>query len=156
MNKVIWILLLIPLVSASSAYLPNQTAIGYPYYFNASITTSDVTSCIINAYTNSGVLVQTWSLDGKGFPLLTDKHGYIHSYIVTDNSLLTGRNYTFALSCKDFVLRQTVLIDVGGNSRELYTAQNIFTWIQENPMASLILSVVSLIVLLYVKSVIDK
>lgn len=138
------------------AYLPDKAAIGYPYSFNASLGGAlKNTPCLLTADDKFGTNVKSWRIDGDGWPLQTDASGYLHTYIIPDNSFVLGENYTFALSCASNRQSRAVLFEVGGSSVQNIFTLNALEYWNANPQEALLAGIV-IVVLLSVIAIVAR
>jgi len=142
---IVLLLMLFSVVSASSVFLPNTASIGYPYYFNVTLTGADKQlSCILKADDKFSTNVKVWGTDGNDFPLVTGRDGFLHSFVLIDNAFVVGENYTFSARCGSFTQTANVFIDVGGSSVVNIFFLNALEYVNARPDESTLMGIVAI------------
>ena len=131
---------------ASTAFLPNTSAVGYPYAFNVTISPSGgrVTNCQLNVVDRLGTTIKAWNIDGSNFPMQTNTDGFLHSFVWVDNSFVTNEEYLFTIYCGSFSQTQLVTIEQGGSSVWNIAFLNGVNWFAGRPDEGLLMSVLVL------------
>ena len=123
--------------------LPTYAAIGYPYYFNASLPSGDnsTAGCNLKAYDGYNMLTKVWSVDGSGFPIRTNRQGQVNDFVMIDDAFVAGDYYNFTLECG---LNATgpvaVFIDIPGSSTVNIAFLNSLSWFNERSNESILLA----------------
>lgn len=113
-------ILMLPLASAVSAYMPDHVAINYPYYFNADFgTTFKNSPCVLSAYDRFGTNMKSWNIDQSQNYLKTDDKGNIVTYVQPGNEFVTDEHYVFNLTCGQSSVAKNVTIEQPGSSNEV-------------------------------------
>lgn len=141
--------LFISFAHATSAFLPDHAAIGYPYNYNASLGTAyKNTYCMLSAKDKFGTDTKSWIINEDQFQIQTDSRGFLTGYVVPTDAFKINENYSFTLSCADQQFSQNVSFEVGGSSIPNIFAINALEYFNARPDESVLYGIIGIIVVI--------